>query len=713
MRFAADKLAYVLLLMLVTGLASAQENRLALVIGNSDYKDSPLRNPLNDANDMASALEDLDFEVMLHTDADRREMGRAIRDFGNKLKENRGVGLFYYAGHGMQIEDSNFLIPVDTPLEEEDEVPYESVDVGSVLAKMESAGNSLNLIILDACRNNPFPRRFRSTSRGLARVEAPIGSLVVYATAPGAVAADGEGRNGVFTGALLEQLRTGGQSLSQTIRRTRAAVVEATNGQQVPWESSSLLRDYYFSPEPEPQPAPEDTNVRNTPAAVESRTDRLTQSAVAADNPSEQEGFDEINVQVSSPATVTEISDDIVAFLDTDKSYLPQAPGADSSSDNTRRDEFLEPDAPATGTRPPQTSGESTLNVNVEPADARVRIMDIVDAYTPGMSLSKDRTYDLFITREGYDSYREDITLKDASTLLDISLNREGVTEPEMASINGGTYTMGCSSSDQQCEDYEKPAHSISVAPYAISVTEVTVGQFDQFVTSTGYVTDAERDAGGNEGCFVWSDNGGISRSAARWGWEKNRNWRNPGYKQGAEYPVTCISWNDASKFVNWLADETGRAYRLPSESQWELAARGGSSGPWGSSSSSTGICEYANVADRSQSSTGSKWNSRVNCSDNRWFSAPVASYKPNGFGLFDMQGNTWEWVADTWADGFSDTPVNGEAYVKGSADERVLRGGGWDSDAKRARLSSRSKASASGRAAMTGFRLVLEGETR
>ena len=442
MRFAADKLVYVLLLMLVTGLASAQEKRLALIIGNSDYKDSPLRNPINDANDMASALEDLNFEVMLHTDADRREMGRAIRDFGSKLKENRGVGLFYYAGHGMQIENSNFLIPVDTPLEEEDEVPYESVDVGSVLAKMESAGNALNLIILDACRNNPFPRRFRSTSRGLARVEAPIGSLVVYATAPGAVAADGEGRNGVFTGALLEQLRTGGQSLTQTIRRTRAAVVEATNGQQVPWESSSLLRDYYFAPESEPEPAsslasdstrpdpvPQDTTERTTPAAVESRTDRLTQSAAPPDNTSEQEGVqegvNETTVPVPSSAAGTDISDNKLALLDNGTEISPQAPIEEAPQDNTRRDEFLEPDAPEINTRPANTAGASTLTVTVEPADARIRIMDIVDRYKPGMVLDNDRTYDLYITRKGYDSYREDIKLQDISTLLNISLKQQ------------------------------------------------------------------------------------------------------------------------------------------------------------------------------------------------------------------------------------------------------------------------------------------------
>ena len=776
MRFATDKLLFMLLLMLVTGLASAQENRLALVIGNSEYKDSPLINPINDANDMASVLEDLGFEVILRTDSDRREMGRAIRDFGRKLKENRGVGLFYYAGHGMQIDNRNYLIPVGTPLEEEDEVPYEAVDVGSVLAKMESAGNALNLIILDACRNNPFPGRFRSASRGLARVEAPIGSLVVYSTAPGAVADDGEGRNGVFTGALLQELRSDGQSLTQTIRRTRAAVVEATNGRQVPWESSSLLQDYYFSPEPQsqvalrpasepakPEPLPHGDSDGDATAAVESRTERLTQSLVSTNNTSEQdsvsaseptslvepevmnetssdntsdqiiladasaqsvaielatnEAEDASAAQVPSPpppsAATTEAPDNTLALLDNGQEISPQAPAAQAPQDDAGRDEIIEPNKPPTNTRPVQSGGTSTLTVNVEPADARIRIMDIVEKYKPGMVLDNNRTYNIYVTHKGYDSFREDISLEELSTSFDITLKRQSITEPEMASISGGTFSMGCSRNDKQCEAYEKPAHSVNVSPYAIAVTEVTVGQFDEFVTGTGYVTDAERDTGGNAGCFVWSDIGGISRSAARWGWKDDRHWRNPGYQQSANHPVTCISWNDASNYANWLAAETGRNYALPSEAQWEMAARAGSSGSWGSASSSGGICAYANVADKSQSSTGSKWNNRVNCTDYHWFSAPVSSYKANEFGLFDMQGNAWEWVADTWADSFEGAPGNGAAYNPGNGNERVLRGGGWDSDAKRARLSSRSKASATGRAAMTGFRLVLNQTTR
>ena len=342
-----------------------------------------------------------------------------------------------------------------------------------------------------------------------------------------------------------------------------------------------------------------------------------------------------------------------------------------------------------------------------------IHIMDNNEKHKPGIALENNNTYNLYITRKDDGLQREDSAPDEPDTSLSITPEHRAITEPEMVSISGGTYSMGCSRGDNQCEAYEKPAHSVNVASYTISVTEVTVGQFDQFVTDTGYATDAERNAGGNAGCFVWSDNGGISRSSARWSWEDDKNWRNPGYQQSANHPVTCISWNDANNYANWLAAKTGRDYALPSEAQWELAARASSSGPWGSALSSAELCDYANVADKSHSSTGSKWNNRVNCTDYHWFSAPVASYKANNFGLFDMQGNAWEWVADIWNNSFSGSQVNGAANAQGSQNERVLRGGSWDSGTKRARISSRSKAGATGRAAMTGFRLVLDHKTR
>ena len=350
---------------------------------------------------------------------------------------------------------------------------------------------------------------------------------------------------------------------------------------------------------------------------------------------------------------------------------------------------------------------------DIQTITLNIHIVDIGEDDNAGMVLENNRIYNLYIPRGGNESHREDIALDELSSLLNMTPELQTITEPEMASINGGTYSMGCSRGDSQCEAYEKPAHPVHVTPYTISVTEVTVGQFDQFVTDTDYVTDAERDAGGDAGCFIWSDHGGISRSTARWAWEEDKNWRNPGYQQSVNHPVTCISWNDANNYANWLAAKTGRDYSLPSEAQWELAARASSSGPWGSALSSGELCAYANVADKSESITGSKWNNRVNCTDDHWFSAPVASYKANDFGIFDMQGNAWEWVADTWGDSFSGSQLDGVPNTQGSQTERVLRGGSWDSGAERARISSRSKAGATGRAAMTGFRLVLEQKTQ
>ena len=164
--------------------AAASEARIALVIGNSNYKSAPLRNPVNDAKAIADKLQGLGFKVTLKLDQDQKSMAEAIRVFGNQLKAG-GAGLFYYAGHGMQVRGRNFLIPVDADIQNEDEVPYRSVDANEVLSKMETAKNRLNLMILDACRNNPFSRKFRSSSQGLAQMDAPSGTLVAFATAPG------------------------------------------------------------------------------------------------------------------------------------------------------------------------------------------------------------------------------------------------------------------------------------------------------------------------------------------------------------------------------------------------------------------------------------------------------------------------------------------------------------------------------------------------
>lgn len=224
---------------------SNSERRVALVIGNSAYETAPLKNPVNDGHDIAQALRELGFDVIHKENVNQNDMKRAIREFGEKIR-NSGVALFYYAGHGIQVNGQNYLIPVGATIEKEEEVEYEGVDVGFVLAQMENARSRTNIVILDACRNNPFARSFRSASRGLASINAPSGTLIAYATAPGSVASDGNDRNGLYTQELLKNLRISGLDVEEVFKRVRIAVRERSQGKQTPWESSSLVGNFYF-----------------------------------------------------------------------------------------------------------------------------------------------------------------------------------------------------------------------------------------------------------------------------------------------------------------------------------------------------------------------------------------------------------------------------------------------------------------------------------
>jgi uncharacterized caspase-like protein len=231
---------------------TAAEPRVALVIGNAAYRSSPLANPVNDARLMETALKSAGFLVMKAENASRRDMQRLIRDFGEKLKQSGGVGLFYFAGHGMQVRGNNYLIPTDADIRSEDEVAYDSIDAQSVLEKMESARNRVNLLILDACRDNPFVRGSRSAAVGLATMNAPSGSLIAYSTAPGSVASDGKGRNGLYTEQLAKVMHEPGLPVEDVFKQVRVAVRSATSNQQTPWENTALVGNFYFS---SPQPA--------------------------------------------------------------------------------------------------------------------------------------------------------------------------------------------------------------------------------------------------------------------------------------------------------------------------------------------------------------------------------------------------------------------------------------------------------------------------
>lgn len=226
--------------------SSTTNQKVALVIGNSDYLSAPLLNPYNDARAMAVALRETGFEVMEYTNMKTfADMKKAIRAFGIAI-QNGGVGLFYYAGHGIQVNGRNYLIPTEAEIYAEEEVEYEAVDVGFVMSQMEIARNRMNIIILDACRNNPFARSWRSASTGLAFINAPAGTLIAYATAPGSVASDGTGENGLYTEELLKQIHKEGMKIEDVFKNVRSNVISRSNTLQTPWESSSLIGDFYF-----------------------------------------------------------------------------------------------------------------------------------------------------------------------------------------------------------------------------------------------------------------------------------------------------------------------------------------------------------------------------------------------------------------------------------------------------------------------------------
>jgi hypothetical protein len=242
--------------------AMAAETRVALVIGNSEYSSGPLPNPANDAKMISETLTNLGFEVITRRNADQNTMKRAIQDFGARLEKAgpEAVGLFYYAGHGVQLNGRNYLIPTTAQIEREGDVEIEAVSADWVIEQMRYARNRLNIVILDACRNNPFTRSMRSVDHGLATMDAPAGILIAYSTAPGAVAADGTGRNSPYTEALSQAMRNLHEPVEQVFKHVRVGVMGATSGKQVPWESSSLTGDFYFAEQPkiptEPTAAP-------------------------------------------------------------------------------------------------------------------------------------------------------------------------------------------------------------------------------------------------------------------------------------------------------------------------------------------------------------------------------------------------------------------------------------------------------------------------
>ncbi len=264
---------------------------------------------------------------------------------------------------------------------------------------------------------------------------------------------------------------------------------------------------------------------------------------------------------------------------------------------------------------------------------------------------------------------------------------------------------MGSPASEKGRQSDEGPQHQVTIGrAFALGKTEVTVVDFQRFVKATSYRTDAEKNAGGHKGCWAYV----RDDKKNTWTWREWASWRKPSkYKANLDkHPVACISWNDTQAYINWLNTSTGKSYRLPSEAEWEYAARAGTRWPryWGESLAVT--CRYANVADDTRDDAGYGWNEKFPCSDGHAFAVTVGRFHPNSFGLYDMLGNVWEWTEDCGSDGYSGAPTDGSART-GNCPVRVLRGGSWSYGPQYVRSATRFRYLADFRVDYLGFRIA------
>ncbi len=253
---AAKMLLRALALIGVAFLARAEgpppEPRTALIIGNADYSFAPLKNPINDAEAMAKALQSAGFKVIVATDADQAKMVQAVRNFGAELKQRGGVGLFYFSGHGTQIDGENYLLPVGRKFEDLDDVKRGSVTALAVVDAMATGRSDLNIIILDACRNNPIDP---NGAKGLSRIDSNARLFISYATSPGLTALDGEGNNSPYAKYLYQSIDAPNLDIEDTFKRTLKGVYVETHGEQTPWIASTFFGDFVFRPTGEPPAA--------------------------------------------------------------------------------------------------------------------------------------------------------------------------------------------------------------------------------------------------------------------------------------------------------------------------------------------------------------------------------------------------------------------------------------------------------------------------
>jgi formylglycine-generating enzyme required for sulfatase activity len=635
--------------------AAGGGERFALVIGNSDYSDlGSLKNPVNDATDMAKALEELGFEVTLLLNADLIAMDEAVlRLSSNLARKADSTGFFYYAGHGVQSGGVNYLIPSEAKIPGESYLKVRALAAQTVMDNLLEARNGLNVIVLDACRDNPFSWG-RSGTRGLTMVgNQPSGSIVVYATSAGSVALDGTGRNGVFTAELLKHLRTPGVEINEVFNRTGAGVLAATLNRQNPAVYNQFFGTAYLAGQEAPAAVLPSTTTTTTLAAVavaKTKTPTLSMT----------KSYGSVTISTKSAGTL---------YLDDmEISALP-------AKSEARLDDI--------------EVGSHSLRMRYADGDIEVYYFSVEKggevpviftwAPTPIVATMTSTTTSTTTT----------------TTLAPVVKSIRSPSGLDMIMVEGGTFNMG--SEDGEAD--QKPLHRVALSGFFMSAGEITVAQYRTFVQSARYKATA-----GYEGGMMWD------AAAQKWvtmddaSWEKTYLPNNR--KQADSEPVIMVNWYDAVEYCNWLSKKEGlptvytikgtnvtanfdrNGYRLPTEAEWEYAARGGRNSKErsyaGSDSIDTVGWYYSNSGNSTQ---------------------PAGMKAPNELGLCDMSGNVQEWCWD-WYGGYSGSvQIDPAGPLKG--EEKVCRGGAWINSASRCTPAFRLSTEPGIRCTIIGFRVV------